>query len=52
MTHKKDRTAAERNRRHREAEAKTGIVRVEVRVPAHRRSDILEIARKMRDGES
>lgn len=48
---KKDKTAAERNRRHRDKEAMGGIIRVEVRVPAGRRDDILLIAQKMRNGE-
>lgn len=47
----KDKTAAERNRRLREKQAKEGIVLVQVKVPATRRADILETARKMRDGE-
>lgn len=47
----KDKTAAERNRRHKEKEASAGIIRVEVKVPANRRADILLIAQKMRNGE-
>ncbi len=47
----KDKTAAERNRRLREKQARDGLVLVQVKVPAKRRGDILEIARKMRDGE-
>lgn len=47
----KDKTAAERNRRFREKQAKNGMVLVQVKVPATRRDEILEAARKMRDGE-
>jgi len=47
----KDKTAAERNRRLRERQAKDGMVLVQVKVPAKRRDEILETARKMRDGE-
>lgn len=47
----KDKTAAERNRRLRETQTKAGMVLVQVKVPATRRGDILETARKMRDGE-
>lgn len=47
----KDKTAAERNRRLREKQAKDGMVLVQVKVPVNRREDILETARKMRDGE-
>jgi len=47
----KDKTAAERNRRLREKQAKDGMTLVQVKVPANRRGDILEAARKMRDGE-
>ena len=47
----KDKTAAERNRRLREKQAKEGMVLVQVKVPLSRRNDILETARKMRAGE-
>ena len=47
----KDKTAVDRNRRHREKEAKAGIIRVEVKVPSGRREDILLIAQNMRNGE-
>lgn len=48
---KKDPTAAERNRRLREKQAREGLVLVQVKVPENRRDDILKAARKMRDGE-
>jgi hypothetical protein len=47
----KDKTAVERNRRLRDKQADAGLVLVQVKVPAKRRDDILETARKMRDGE-
>lgn len=47
----KDKTAAERNQRLRKKQAKEGLVLVQVKIPANRRDDILEAARKMRDGE-
>jgi hypothetical protein len=47
----KDKTAAERNRRLREKQVAAGFVLVQVKVPANRRGDILQIARNMRDGE-
>jgi hypothetical protein len=47
----KDKTAVERNRRLREKQAKDGLVLVQAKVPANRRDEILETARKMRDGE-
>jgi hypothetical protein len=46
----KDKTAAERNRMLREKQAKEGLILVQVKVSATRRDDILETARKMRDG--
>jgi len=48
---KKDKTAAERNRRLREKQTRDGFVLVQVKVPANRRGDILETAQKMRGGE-
>jgi hypothetical protein len=48
---KKDKTAAERNQRLRKKQSAEGLVLVQVKVPAQRRDDILETARKMRDGE-
>ena len=51
MNKSKDKTAVERNRRFREKQAKEGMVLVQVKVPAIRRYDILEIARNMRGGD-
>ena len=50
-TSKKDKTAAERNRRLREKQAREGLVLVQVKIPAICRDEILDIAIKMRDGE-
>jgi hypothetical protein len=47
----KDKTAAERNRRLREKQAKEGMILVQVKVPVSCRDSILETARKMRDSE-
>jgi hypothetical protein len=45
----KDKTAKERNKRHRAAKLSAGIVRLEVQVPADKREEILEIAKRMRE---
>jgi hypothetical protein len=47
----KDKTISQRMARYEQRNADRGIVKVGVRVPEHRRGDIVEIARKMRDEE-
>lgn len=49
MSQPKDPTAADRKRRQRENDKRSGLVQINVTVPAGKAAELREIARKMRE---